>query len=59
MDKTIIIPLIRGKIIILQNSSILHFVTFSAIKLNPILDTKMLKNITIDAPTIPHLIVNG
>ena len=59
IDMTIIIPFTKGRAIVLPKFLIPHLVILIALKLNPRLDTKMLKNTTIDAPNIPHLIVQG
>jgi len=59
IDMIIIIPFIKGRAIVLLKFLIPHLVILIALKLNPILDTKMLKKTTIYVPNIPHLIVQG
>lgn len=49
----------KGIANILIKLEISIFIALIHIMLNPIFETKMLKNTTNDAPNIPHLLVNG
>lgn len=50
---------IKGKIIILEKDCIPHFVIFKTIKVNPKVDTKVLKNTAMEVPNIFQCVVKG